>query len=196
MWARILARKAERNVTRMPRPTSIWRSPRMWVPAAAAAMLLIGIAIGRYSSPGDIVPGPIAGRDTTADTRQEAAESPAREPDISAYQMAAIPILNQAELLLTQFRTGDIREENGKSVADRAASLLTDTRLLLDSPAADDPKMRRLLGDLELVLVQMVQMPDEDEQEEKELIAESMNKRSLLPRLRTNAATGTFTSTY
>jgi hypothetical protein len=194
MWARVLAGKAERNVTRMPKPTSIWRSPRMWVPAAAAAVLLIGIAIGRYSTPGDI--GPIAGRDTTIGAQQVSTESPGREPNVAAYQLAAIPIFSQAELLLTQFRTGDIQEENGESFTKRAASLLTDTRLLLDSPAAEDPKMRRLLGDLELVLVQMVRMTAEDEQEEKELITENVNKRSLLPRLRANAVTGTFTSTY
>jgi len=194
MWARILAGKAERSVTRMPKPISIWRSPRMWVPAAAAAVLLIGIAIGRYSTPGDI--GPIADRDTTLGTQQESTESPGREPNVTAYQLAAIPIFSQAELLLTQFRTGETQEENDESFTKRAASLLTDTRLLLDSPAAEDPKMRRLLGDLELVLVQMVRMSAEDEEEETELITESMKTRSLLPRLRMNAATGTFTSTY
>lgn len=194
MWARVLAGKAERSVTRMPKPISIWRSPRMWVPAAAAAVLLIGIAIGRYSTPGDI--GPIAVRDTTLGTQHESTESPGRAPNVTAYQLAAIPIFSQAELLLTQFRTGETQEENDESFTKRAASLLTDTRLLLDSPAAEDPKMRRLLGDLELVLVQMVRMSAEDEEEETELITESMKTRSLLPRLRTNAATGTFTSTY
>jgi hypothetical protein len=194
MWARVLAGKAERKVTRMPKPTSIWRSPRMWVPAAAAAVLLIGIAIGRYSTPGDI--GPIAARDTTIGLQQDSSESPGREPNPTAYQLAAIPIFSQAELLLTQFRTGEIQGENGQTFTKRAASLLTDTRLLLDSPAAEDPKMRRLLGDLELVLVQMVRMTAEDEQEESELITESIKTRSLLPRLRMNAATGTFTSTY
>jgi hypothetical protein len=190
MWARIVAGKA----TRMPKPASNWRSPRMWVPAAAAAVLLIGIAIGRYSTPGDI--GPVADRDTTIGTQREPTGSPGREANVSAYQLAAIPIFNQAELLLTQFRSGDIQAENGESFTKRAASLLTDTRLLLDSPAAEDPKMHRLLGDLELVLVQMVRLTEEDDQEEVELITDSMKTRSLLPRLRTNAATGIFTSTY
>lgn len=193
MWARILAGRAERRVTRMPNPASIWRSPRMWVPAAAAAVLVIGIAIGRLLGPGAV--GPIAGGDTTAGTRAEATVARDGERAPTAYQLAAIPVLSQAELLLTQFRTGDTPGQNGESFSRRAATLLTDTRLLLDSPAADDPKMRRLLGDLELVLVQMVRITAEDTQEEKELISENVNNRSLLPRLRANAVTGTFTST-
>ena len=194
MWARILAGRAERHVTRMPKPIPIWRSPRMWVPAVAAAVLLIGIAIGRFTVPDDIVQ--IAGERSDTTVGEAIAGLKAGSADATAYQLAAIPILSQAELLLTQFRTGETEGESGELFTRRAASLLSDTRLLLDSPAAEDPKMRRLLGDLELVLVQMVRMTAEDEQEEKELISESMNTRSLLPRLRANAATGMFTSTY
>jgi hypothetical protein len=194
MWSRIQAERAERSVRRMPKPIPIWRSPRMWVPAAAAAMLLIGIAIGRLSTPDDIdrmvadhTGGP--GGDTSAETREGS-------PTANAYQLAAIPVLGQAELLFTQFRTGEAQEENGEMFSKRAASLLADTRLLLDSPAAEDPQMRRLLGDLELVLVQMVRMSTEDEKEEKELITESINHRSLLPRLRSNAAAGPYINPF
>ncbi len=42
--------------------------------------------------------------------------------------------------------------------AARAADLLTRTRLLIDSPAANDPAMRNLLEDLELVLAQVVRL--------------------------------------
>lgn len=187
MWSRIQAERAERSVTRMPKPIPIWRSPRMWVPAAAAAMLLIGIAIGRLSTPGDVVQ--LAGDTTGTRGYEKTAESREGSSAATAYQLAAIPILGQAELLFTQFRTGEAQEENGESFSKRAASLLTDTRLLLDSPAAEDPQMRRLLGDLELVLVQMVRMASGDEREEKQLITDSINNRSLLPRLRTNATT-------
>jgi hypothetical protein len=194
MWARILAGRAQRPARGIQKPVPIWRSPRMWVPAVAAAVLLIGIAIGRFSVHDD--GPPIIASPTDSSVTDVIAELKGRSGDATAYQLAAIPIFSQAELLLTQFRTGDTAAQGGESFTKRAASLLSDTRLLLDSPAADDPKMRRLLGDLELVLVQMVRMTAEDEQEEKELIAESMNSRSLLPRLRANAATGTFTSMY
>ena len=42
--------------------------------------------------------------------------------------------------------------------ASRAGDLLTRTRLLMDSPAANDPAMRDLLEDLELVLMQVVRL--------------------------------------
>jgi hypothetical protein len=187
MWSRIQAERAERKATRIPKPIPIWRSPRMWVPAAAAAMLLIGIAIGRLSTPGEVArvaeDGPGASGGVTHTETREGSSS------ATAYQLAAVPILGQAELLFTQFRTGETEEHNGESFSKRAASLLTDTRLLLDSPAAEDPQLRRLLGDLELVLVQMVRMNAEDEQEEKQLIKENMDNRALLPRLRSNTAT-------
>jgi len=194
MWARIVAGRADRRRTRDVYPIPVWRSPRMWVPAVAVAVLLIGIAIGRFSAPPDNVPIAIHRPDSTVGERIAELRETASDP--TAYQLAALPILSQAELLLTQFRIGDTQEENGEEFSKRAASLLTDTRLLIDSPAADDPKMRRLLGDLELVLVQMVRINAEDEQEEKEMINDSMKNRALLPRLRANAALGTFTSTY
>lgn len=194
MWARIVAGRADRRRVGNVHPIPIWRSPRMWVPAVAVAVLLIGIAIGRFSTPPDNVPIATHRPDSTVGERIAELRETASDP--TAYQLAALPILSQAELLLTQFRTGDTQEENGGEFSKRAASLLSDTRLLIDSPAADDPKMRRLLGDLELVLVQMVRINAEDEQEEKEMINDSMKNRSLLPRLRANAALGTFTSTY
>lgn len=194
MWARIIAGRADRRGAATIHPIPIWRSPRMWVPAVAAAVLLIGIAIGRFSAPPENVPIATHRPDSTVGERIAELRETASDP--TAYQLAALPILSQAELLLTQFRTGDTQEEDGEEFTKRAASLLTDTRLLIDSPAADDPKMRRLLGDLELVLVQMVRINAEDEQEETELINDSMKNRALLPRLRANAALGTFTSTY
>ena len=194
MWARIVAGRADRRRARDVYPIPVWRAPRMWVPAVAVAVLLIGIAIGRFSAPPDNVPIATHRPDSTVGERIAELRKTASDP--TAYQLAALPILSQAELLLTQFRTGDTQEDDGEEFSRRAASLLTNTRLLIDSPAADDPKMRRLLGDLELVLVQMVRINAEDEQEEKEMINDSMKNRALLPRLRANAALGTFTSTY
>jgi hypothetical protein len=194
MWSRILAGRAQRRVTRVPRPIAVWRWPRMWVPAAAAAVLLIGIAIGRLSMPGDGGRQPAGPHGLPAGDKAAGPRGASR--GATAYQLAAIPVLGQAELLFTQFRTGEADVDDGKSFSDRAASLLTDVRLLLDSPAADDPQMRRLLGDLELVLVQMVGMSDENDRDEMELITESIDTRLLLPRLRENAATEKYAGTF
>jgi len=200
MWARVLAGRAERRVTRMPAPVPFWRSRRLWIPvAAAAAVMVIGVAIGRFTAPVDVGPGDKVaggpGTNSSVPKQYDVIDRSEPQSGRSAYELAAVPIFNQAEVLLTEFRTGEEPGDNGDSFSRRAGSLLMDTRLLLDSPAADDPKLYRLLSDLELVLIQIVRMTTEDEQVEKELINDNMSNRSLLPRLRANSPTGTFTST-
>jgi hypothetical protein len=70
----------------------------------------------------------------------------------------------------------------------RASELLTTTRLLLDSPAAADPKVRALLEDLELVLAQVAHLETEQGRVELELIAQALEQRDLLPRLHSAVA--------
>jgi hypothetical protein len=65
-----------------------------------------------------------------------------------------------------------------------ARDVLTSTRLLLDSPASDDPEMRSLLQDLELVLAQIVQRTGQPDPLEDEMIDWTIEDRDLLPRLR------------
>jgi hypothetical protein len=191
MWLRMLARRAERRVTNLPVSRPFWQSRRMWWPAVAAAILIVGIVIGRFIVTIDT--GRIArgGQDTDSRTT-DVSKDPALR---SAFQLAAVPVLNQTELLLTQFRAGESLEDNGDSYSSRAAALLMDTRFLLDSPAAEDMELRHLLSDLELVLTQIVRIAAKREQEERDLINENISDRSLLPRLRANAPAGTFSST-
>ena len=68
-----------------------------------------------------------------------------------------------------------------------AREMLTNTRLLLDSPAGDDPLRRRLLEDLETVLVQLVQRSGAAT-EERALLDRTLERTQLLTRLRTGAA--------
>jgi len=51
-----------------------------------------------------------------------------------------------------------------------ARQLLSNTRLLLDSPVANDPQRRPLLEDLELVLVQIVQLSPGSTSQDRDLI--------------------------
>jgi hypothetical protein len=75
-----------------------------------------------------------------------------------------------------------------------ARDVLGSTRLLLDSPAAEEPQLRRLLGDLELVLVQLVQVTGGTLTEEDQLLIDrALGERDLLPRLRTAVPSGTRT---
>jgi hypothetical protein len=68
-----------------------------------------------------------------------------------------------------------------------AREMLTSTRLLLDSPAGDDPARRLLLEDLETVLVLLVQRSGAPT-DERALLDRSLERTQLLTRLRTNAA--------
>ena len=71
-----------------------------------------------------------------------------------------------------------------------ARDLLTSTRLLLDSPAAADPRLGPLLGDLETVLVQIVQLPAARAAQERQIIAQSLDEGDLLTQLRTAVPAG------
>lgn len=104
------------------------------------------------------------------------------------YRAAARQTLVQAEALLTAYRAGDDPGRDRESIRQAgrwARDVLTSTRLLLDSPAANDPQFRALFTDLELVLAQIVQLSGAPLQaDERDLIERSMRERDLLPRLR------------
>jgi hypothetical protein len=73
----------------------------------------------------------------------------------------------------------------------RANELLLTTRLLLDSQSGNDPAMRNLLEDLELVLVQVVRLEKERQpsrRTELELIQQALDQRDVIPRLRSAAS--------
>ncbi|HEX5580178.1 MAG TPA: hypothetical protein VFX39_01290, partial [Gemmatimonadaceae bacterium] len=108
------------------------------------------------------------------------------------YQVATIQHLGRAEALLTTFRAEPPRGGAGSvpSLEPWARDLLTTTRLLLDSPAAADPRLGPLLGDLEGVLVQIVQLPAARADEERQIIAQSLDEGDLLIQLRSAVPAG------
>jgi hypothetical protein len=87
--------------------------------------------------------------------------------------------------LLTSLPTA---ARDGQPVArfvTQAGDLLSTTRLLLDSPAAaSDPRLKNLLEDLELVLAQLSRLPSEHSKTELNLIAEALEQRDVVPRVR------------
>src|SRR5690606_36949797 len=110
--------------------------------------------------------------------------TPAPNPSL-AYRVAAVHALGQAEALLTSFRVDARQGQVDPQVLTWAREVLSNTRLLLDSPAAEDPQIQGLLEDLELVLVQIVQLAGKaPEDEELEWIGQALEQRDLLPRLR------------
>jgi len=162
MWARISAERVRRRDAAKVVPLRRWMT---WS-VAAAAVLVLGISIGRYTMKND---------DHRIATRS----------DSIAYRLAAAPYLTRTEALLTSFRA---ESRNGKMDADfavQAQNLLVTTRLMLNSPAARDPRLASLLQDLETMLVQIAQLPAGDDRNDVELINQGLDQRSVMLRLRT-----------
>jgi len=113
--------------------------------------------------------------------------TPGEADDIRAraYTVATAQHLTEAEAMLTAFK-GDLSQ--GRMDAEISAwgkDLLSNTRLLLDSPAARDPVRRKLLQDLELVLVQIVQLSPKSSARDRDLIKGALSDDQVLTRLRT-----------
>ena len=100
------------------------------------------------------------------------------------YQVATIRHLANAEALLTAFRTDSRDAKMDAQLSKWARDLLSNTRLLLDSPAGDDPQRAKLLGDLELVLAQIVQLSPGAAAQDRELIEGSIRNGQMMTRLR------------
>lgn len=101
-----------------------------------------------------------------------------------SYQVATEKHLQNAEALLTSFALEGRDAKMDTQFAGWAKGLLSNTRLLLDSPAGDDPRRAKLLGDLELVLAQIVQLSPNAPQQDRELIQGSIRNGHVMTRLR------------
>ncbi len=142
--------------------------------AAAAAVLLLGVAVGRYTAPIDrpheasIATSPMTG---------------ANDP----YQRTTVELLGRTAVLLTGLRTPSASKPNAELSA-QAGQLLTTTRRLLDSPVGTDPRMRDLLQDLELVLAQVARLQSPRQRADIALITNALEERDLVPRVRSAVA--------
>ncbi|HEX6576248.1 MAG TPA: hypothetical protein VF042_14875 [Gemmatimonadaceae bacterium] len=106
------------------------------------------------------------------------------------YQVATLRHLADAEALLTSFSLESKDQRMDRNFADWAKGLLSNTRLLLDSPAGDDPRRAKLLQDLELVLAQIVQLSPNAAATDRELIQGSIQNGQVITRLRTAIPAG------
>jgi hypothetical protein len=178
IWARIHAARRTRRVIEL-RPWMRWVM-------AAAAVLILGIGIGRWSAH---QPGAANGPTTVAATDT----ATTAESDL-VYQVATTQYLSHTEAFLTSFRAdiGSHGTANSLRFARQARDLLSTTRLMLDSPAAKDQRVRSLLEDLELVLVQISQLdPSHDRGgHDTDLITQGMNQSNVLPKLRSAIPAG------
>jgi hypothetical protein len=108
----------------------------------------------------------------------------------ATYQVASLRHLAEAEAMLTTFRSDSADRSMDPVVSNWSRQLLSNTRLLLDSPAARDPLRKHLLEDLELVLTQIVQLSTTPNPNERDLIENTIREGHVMTRLRTAIPAG------
>lgn len=158
-----------------------------WLRIAAA--LVIGVGIGRLS----LARGREAMSRPSASLQPPVAERSPATNELPAQQLdpATSRYLGQAAALLIALPAEANVGRPDQPFMKRANELLLTTRLLLDSQSGNDPAMRNLLEDLELVLVQIVRLQKEREpsrRTELELIQQALDQRDVIPRLRSAAS--------
>jgi hypothetical protein len=161
-----------------PRRRTLLANP--WL--RTAAVLLLGVAIGRVSTrvpvragaPASVASAGATGPSTT-DERAERSE---------ADRVATTEYLGRTEALLAQLPAELEARRADPAYQTQADALLLQTRLLMDSPAATDPTLRSLFDDLELVLAQVVRLKADRDRTRVELLQQSLEQRDVLPRLR------------
>lgn len=179
MWEAIQAERHQRRRRSRIAPAA-WRTG-----LGMAAMLAIGIGLGRLTMPvNDVAPA-----DSEIETASPSA--PGRGATVLPYRVAATHHLARTEAFLTSFRNEPHGVRTTPELIAWARELLTGTRLLLDSPAADDPHIRFLLQDLEFVLAQIAHLPaSADTGTEAEWIDQALEQRGTLTRLRATVPAG------
>jgi hypothetical protein len=162
------------------------RSPAPWL--AAAAALVIGIGIGRYLPPGKGAVENPASATAVASANQTSPTDTSAVAD--AYRDQTNRYLGQAAALLISLPAQGAPGTTDATFASKATDLLVTTRLLIDSPAAaQDAKLRSLLEDLELVLVQIARLRTEKNKGDLDLIHQAVEQGDVLSRLNSAVAT-------
>ena len=175
MWSAIVADRRERIARKRQ-----WRRSLRWG-IGLAAVLTLGVAIGRM----------------TVDHTGNGAAAVIRPlpSGVATFQAAASQHFDQVETLLATFEAEARKGRPGPDVSDAARELLSTNRLLLDSPAASDARLRQLLDDLELVLAQIAQLSAERGMDPTGLIVKALEDNGVLMRLRSAVPAGTVKST-
>jgi hypothetical protein len=172
MWGRI--ERESFGARRLEARTPSWRTFSLGL----AAALMMGIGLGRFTmntaTPAPTVTAQIAPTDTAT-------------PSANAYDRVASELLGRTVVLLTAL-PGEARNSSGERFSNQATELLTSTRLLLDSPAASDPRFKDLLEDLELVLAQIAMLQSGRSRQEIDLITDALEERDVVPRIRSAVA--------
>lgn len=108
-----------------------------------------------------------------------------------SYQLVVMRHLAGTEAMITSFQSSARRGVRDSTMAEWSRELLGTTRTLEAARATNDPVMRRLLDDLDLVLTQIVQYTTKGkyDPDELDLIDQSINRRGVITKLRSNLPT-------
>lgn len=173
MWARIQAARAAEPQAVGPIPLRPVRRHLLPYLLAAAALVAVAFGLGRLTAR----PAPVVASRSVPDN------------SALAEQLAAGDHLGRVEVFLTGFRAAARNGQASSVSAADARRLLTTTRLFLDSPGGQDPRLRPLLEDLELVLAEITQLPGSSPGD-LNLITEGLDRRGTLSRLRSAVPAG------
>jgi hypothetical protein len=148
---------------------------------AVAASLLIGagIGLGYWMRGSDAPPAVVTAPASATDSALRS----------TTYDVASMAHLSAVESMLTSFRSTN-RPEDEKALQRLARDLLSTTRLLMDSPAADDASRSQLLEDLEYVLVQIVQLDPNAPAEDRAMVNRAISREQVLTRIRSSIPAG------
>jgi hypothetical protein len=172
LWREIARRRQARRAAR-----PVWR--RLGFPLGIAALIALGIGLGRWTAPHG-----------TTETAPAPVLAGAQTPNNRSITTAANEHLTRTEAFLTEFRASVRGAAGPERFAATSRDLLLETRLLLDAPALQDTRVLGLLQDLELILVQIAQLQTEHRSGDVEMITDGLNQRDVLPRLRTAIPAG------
>lgn len=163
--------------------------PVIEIPAVESAAPAGSGAAATESGQRRVVPVRAVASAAAPRAESRAPEAFAVGPANAAYQRASRDHLARAEALVAVVAAMPADALMDSLMGHWARDVLTNTRLLLDSPAGEDLIRRRLLEDLETLLVQLVQRSGRAV-EERDLIDRTLLRTQLLTRLR-SGATGT-----
>jgi hypothetical protein len=157
-------------------------------------------AVAESRAPSAEPPVPSAERQVAKQLRQQTQHTQRRVNELAtqttpadpttqalSYRLVVLQHLAGTEAMITSFRSSAKRGEVDAQIASWSRELLGTTRMLESSPVMDDPIMKRLLEDLDLVLVQIAQYTGRGthNSDDLDLIEQSITKRGVIAKLRT-----------
>ncbi len=176
MWNRI---EAEAFPQEAPRRIGKWI--RTLLPLAAT--LVLGFGLGQVAPP--LLRGGRPAAAANAAAPEPGDGSPARHAETGApFVGIATDYLERVTALLVTLAEESRRGAPLRHSTDQAQDLLATTRLLMDAPGGMEPHLFDLLEDLELVLAQIVRLPNRPAAPDVYLIDQALDQRDVLPRLR------------